>query len=108
MSAVTPEKDPHPIHVAVGAFVMASAADTAITYHMLSNHRDLVSEANPLLRPLQNSPATLSVVKTAMTITTSYLLIHEHKRHPWATFWIAVGGGACYSVVAIRNYRLNP
>jgi len=102
------EHDPYPTHIAIAAFTAADLADTVVTYHLLKQHRDLVHEANPLLRPLENRPALLVGVKTGAAVTTIWLVVHEHKRHPLATFWVAVGASAGYTAIAVRNARFNP
>ena len=103
-----PATNSQPILIGVAAFVAANAADTAMTYHLLTEHSAGLHETNPLLSGFENHPKALVAVKTGAAVTAAYFLMREHGRHPKLTLWTSFIGAAAYSWLTWQNYRLDP
>lgn len=94
------------MHVAIGAYMVSSGADLAVTTYGLGAGQ--VREANPLLRWAERKPIGMAVTKMSIGAGLSVLLLKEHKKSKKAAFWTAVGLTALNGYITYRNAKLLP
>jgi len=95
------EPEPHVLHAAIAAAVIAQFADVATTEYALGTGR--FREANPLLRWSATNPVRMAIVKGGIATASSYALLKIHKDHPKLAFTAAVVSTAATSYAAWRN-----
>ena len=88
-------------------FAAAAAADWATTYHGLKHYR--LRETNPLLRPLDGSPAKMVLIGGAIDIGAAtawhYGVGRNHPRLAAAGLWGMTAFRAFLAVHNIRNQQ---
>lgn len=93
-------------HVAIGAFMVSSGADLAVTTYGLGAGQ--VREANPLLRWAEHRPVAMAVTKMTIAASVSTVLLKTQGTSRKRAFWVAVGLTALNTWVTVRNQRLIP
>ncbi len=94
------------VHVAIGSALVAHGADIATSMYLRGSDPIHYREANPLLRPFQDTPIAFAVAKMGVAVAASAALLRIHHSHPRAAFWTACGTTALISYVAFRNNQL--
>lgn len=89
-------------HTLIGVLMIAMGIDMTTT--MYCTGARLCEEANPLLRPLQDTPVGFGLVKTSVAVAQAALSLKYHARHR-SVRWITILSIGFYSWVIIHNTR---
>lgn len=93
---------PHPVVVdlSIAAVGITAMVDLSVTEYFVG--KGVLSEANPILRPLSDDPIQIGLAKAALTAGQLWVLIKLRERHPVWTF-ITAGAIAAFNSWAIAH-----
>jgi hypothetical protein len=101
------EDPPARLKLPTTMFAAAAAADWATTYHSLKNFR--LREANPVLRPFDDTPAKMILLGGAIDIGAvaawNYGVGRNHPRLAAAGLWTMTAFRAYLAVHNLRNQQ---
>jgi len=83
--------------------MVTAGTDYGTTMYALGTGK--FQELNPLWQWAQDRPVAMGAVKLGIHAGVSAILLHEHKKHPKRTFWIALGVTAVNVWATIHNAR---
>jgi len=105
-AAQQPQQEPR-LRIPTTALIMASAADWATTYHALKFYR--MREANPLLRYLDDEPAKLvglgSAIDAGAIFGWNYTVGRKNPRLAAAGLWTMTAFRTYLAIHNLRNER---
>lgn len=96
-------QDSRLLHGAIGAAMVAHAADISTTMFAKGKYGDRFREANPVLRPFAGDPVTFAVAKMGLAVGANYVLLKIHKTRPKTALAIAVAQVGLMGYVAHHN-----
>ena len=95
------------LRIPTAAVAMASAADWATTYHALKFYK--VREANPLIRHLDDEPAKLVTLGSAIDVSAifgwNYMVGRRNPRLAAAGLWTMTAFRTYLAIHNLRNER---
>lgn len=105
--AAASAQQPSSLAVPTIAASAAAAADWATTYHALKNYR--VREVNPILQPLQESPASMvslgAIIDAGSVSAWNYTIGRKHPRVAAAGLWAMAAFRTYLAIHNMRNVR---
>jgi hypothetical protein len=94
-----------PARLAIAAYGVGQMTDITVSAWLFG--ADRAHEANPLLKPFEDRPLALSLIKGSIAAGTVYLLIKTHRKHPRGAFLVATGLALLQGYVTYRNAQLT-
>ena len=94
------------VNGSVAAHLVLQGSDVATTMFLVGRYPQQFREANPVLRPLVESPTAFGAVKMGLAVGSSWLFLKYRKAHPKAVFFSSLATNALYVYVVAHNTRL--
>lgn len=90
-------------HTLIGSLMVLQGTDISTSMYCIGAR--LCTEANPLLRPLQDTPVGFGVVKMSLAVVQSAVFLKLHAKHPRLVRWLTIASIGFYAYVVQHNAR---